>query len=53
MTTFKEKCIQYFDTSDLYEILKVKKDASTKESKLLHDYCLENLAVNISNHNLW
>lgn len=33
MSDFKEKCVEYFGTSDFYEVLKVDKDASVKESK--------------------
>lgn len=33
MSEFKEKCVEYFGTSDFYEILNVNKDASIKESE--------------------
>lgn len=32
MSTFKEKCEDYFGTTDFYEILKVNRGASDKES---------------------
>lgn len=37
MSGFKEKCVEYFGTSDLYEILSIERDASTKESKCYDD----------------
>lgn len=33
MSELKEKCAEYFGTSDFYEILNVDKNASTKESE--------------------
>lgn len=34
MSKFADKCKEYFDTTDFYEVLGVKKTASAQESKV-------------------